>query len=134
MEFSESKTAMIYERILPKEDLTCKVKIFQALTDEMAKIDHTLEKKIENISVEDKATGEIIHAILEKSKEQMAQHLALLENIDDQMAKLISSYDQQVDSMKSQSMTFQYLEEEFGTLTLPLSSPPPIPGRTPPFK
>ncbi|WP_336883186.1 hypothetical protein [Priestia koreensis] len=136
MELPESKMAMFYDRILPKEDLTNKTKIFQAITDEMAKIDHSLEKKIEKISVEDGATGEFINAILEKAKEQTAQHLALLENIDEQMGKLISSYDQQVDSMKSQSMTFQYVEEEIGTMTLPLSPSPSIlrSTPTPPFK
>ncbi|MCM3004620.1 hypothetical protein [Priestia koreensis] len=134
MELSESKSIRFYDRILPKEDLTGKAKIFQAITDEIAKIDYELEKKIEKISVEDKATGEIVNAILEKAREQTSQHLALLENVDDQMTKIISSYDQQVDAMKSQSMTFCYLEEKIGSLTLPLSSSPFVPKKTPPFK
>ncbi|KSU86660.1 MULTISPECIES: hypothetical protein [Bacillaceae] len=115
MEGTESKTAFMFERVSPQEDLTDRTQQFTELTDKIAAIDDALEKKIQKIVVEDDSKGKVINAIVEEAKEQKTKSIALLETVEEEIEKLVSSYNEQVDAIKSQSMMITYREMMYST-------------------
>jgi hypothetical protein len=105
---SDYSSSYVTKQILASEDHTYKSTILKRYTNEIASLDQQFLKLVKDIIFEEDSRGKVITAIENKADEQFKKNTMLLETADTRITKIVQKFDEQVDDMKTQSMTIYY--------------------------
>lgn len=95
-------------RILPYESHLDKKDKLQQYVDAIREEDRKFLKLVQDIMADDASTGKIVEAIDQNAIEQHQKNEVALQLVSSDISKMVQSFDDQVDDMKTQSMTIDY--------------------------
>ena len=95
-------------RILPYESHLHKKDKLQQHVDAIHEEDRNFLKLVQDIMTNDASTGKIVEAIEQNANEQYQKNEAALQLVSSEIWKMVQSFDDQTDDMKTQSMTIHY--------------------------
>ncbi|GGB59303.1 hypothetical protein GCM10011409_40950 [Lentibacillus populi] len=98
----------VTEKILASEDLSDKKGILKKHTNRINDYDKAFFNLVDSIIVNEDQKGEIVEAMLEKTKKFKSHNLNLLEDVDQQINKTVNNLNEQVEDMKTQLLTIKY--------------------------
>ncbi|MGP4039673.1 hypothetical protein ACTWP4_07205 [Gracilibacillus sp. D59] len=101
-------TITISEVIMDSEDLQHKKTILKRHTEEIVEQDDHFYKLIDSIFINEDQKGEIIDSMLEQTQRLKRENLQIVEDVDQQIVKLVTNLNDQVDDIKEQRMTLTY--------------------------
>ena len=99
-------------RILPYESHMHKKNLFQQHVDSIQNLDRNFLKLVQDVMKHDASTGKIVEAIEQNAVEQFQRNEAALHHVNSEISRMIQSFDDQTDDMKTQSMTIRFRVEE----------------------
>ena len=97
---------------MPYESHMYKKDVLQQHVDEIHEIDRAFLKLVEDILAHDASTGKIVEAIEQNATEQFQKNAAAVHLVSSEITKMVQSFDDQTDDMKTQSMTIHYRVKE----------------------
>ncbi|MBT2216457.1 hypothetical protein F3157_16120 [Virgibacillus dakarensis] len=98
----------VTEKILDSEDLSDKKGILKKHTNRINDYDKAFFNLVDSIIVNEDQKGEIVEAMLEKTKKFKSHNQNLLEDVDQQINKTVTNLNEQVEDMKTQLLTIKY--------------------------
>ncbi|WP_188725825.1 hypothetical protein, partial [Lentibacillus populi] len=90
------------------EDLSDKKGILKKHTNRINDYDKAFFNLVDSIIVNEDQKGEIVEAMLEKTKKFKSHNQNLLEDVDQQINKTVTNLNEQVEDMKTQLLTIKY--------------------------
>lgn len=95
-------------RILPYESQLYKKDKLQKQVDAIHEEDRNFLKLVQDVMKDDASAGEIVEAIEQNANELYQKNEAALQLVSSEISKMVHSFDDQTDDMKTQSMTIYY--------------------------
>lgn len=95
-------------RILPYESHLDKKEKLHQYVETIREEDRNFLKLVQDIMTGDASAGKIIEAIEQNANEQYQKNEAALQLVSSDISKMVHSFDDQTDDMKTQSMTIYY--------------------------
>lgn len=95
-------------RILPYESHLHKKDKLQLYVDAIHEEDRKFLKLVQDIMADDASTGKIVEAIDQNAIEQYQKNEAAFQLVSSDISKMVQSFDDQTDDMKTQTMTIDY--------------------------
>ncbi len=104
----EINSLTITEQLRPSDDLLYKKKILKRYIEEMVALDEDFYKLVDSVIVDEEQKGKVIDSMLEQTQQLKSENLRLLEDVDNQIMKLVNNLNEQVEDIKQQRMTLTY--------------------------
>lgn len=102
-------------RILPYESHLDKTQQLNHHLDRIATLDQNFLTLVKTIIKNEGSEGKIVTAIIENAEEQLLENEVAINLAADDITRMVQTFDDQTDDMKTQSMTIYYeVDEEIG--------------------
>ena len=98
----------ITEQLVDSEDFSDKKVTLKRHAENINECDMDFFKRVDDIIVNEDQKGEIVDAMLEKTKKLKRHNLDLIEEVNQQINKTVTKFNEQVDDMKTQRLTIRY--------------------------
>lgn len=95
-------------RILPTESHLDKKDKLQQHVDAIHEEDKNFLKIVQDVMAKDASTGKTVEAIEQNAKEQDQKNETALQLVSSEIWRMVQTFDDQVEDMKTQSMTIYY--------------------------
>lgn len=102
----------VVARILPYKSHLDKIPKLNHHLDGIAELDQDFLTLVKEIIKNDGSEGEIVTAIIENAEERLIENKHAVHLAKDDIVKMVRTFDDQTDDMKTQSMTIYYVVDD----------------------